>query len=96
MSDELKHVKELINKYKAMDAVDLKLVNKIIDTLHLRDVVDLIMILKKTDKRERLAAIGVVESHIDGLLSADKDTFLKAKKELHELYSNVEGDMEDA
>ena len=96
MSEHRNEVVKLLKQYKAMDTVDLKLVNKIIDTLHLRDVVDLIMILKKTDKRERLAAIGVVESHIDGLLSADKETFLKAKKELHELYSNVEGAMEDA
>jgi hypothetical protein len=96
MSVNRKEIDELIKRYKSMEIVDSKLVNQIIDKLHLRDVVDLTLILKKTDKRERIAAIEMVESQIDGLLSSDKTVFLNAKKILHELYSNVEGDMEDA
>jgi hypothetical protein len=86
----------LIAAFRQLQAPDPALVDKILAMLGIGGLVELGFALNKHDKRERDAAMGVVERFLPGLLAAGEKERLKAKTELDSFFFDVPMLDEDA
>nr|MDO8112808.1 hypothetical protein [Candidatus Sigynarchaeota archaeon] len=87
----------LIAAFKRLESPDSPLVDKIMALLGISGLVELGFALNKHNKRERDAAMGIVERYITALLSApDEAARLKAKRELDSFFYDVPMIDEDA
>ena len=85
-----------IEKFKQLDWPDDDLIRHILETLGIFDLVELEFTLKKLDKRERNAAMKMIERHLDDLLSGDEIKWADAKDTLKQIYYTVQQMDEEA
>ena len=86
----------MIADFTQMDTPDSALVDKILKALCIPGFLELGFALNKPHKRERMAAISIVERYIPGLLSDNENERLEAQKELDAFFEDVPMLNEDA
>ncbi len=97
MAREVDNARALIAAFKQLGSPDPALVDKIMALMGISSLVELGFALNKHDKRERDAAMSVVERYIPALLSTtDEASRLKAKKELDSFFYDIPMIDEDA
>ncbi len=87
---------KLIEEYKELNMPDRKLTKKIMQMLRIYEIVELEFTLNSYEKDERLAAMRMIEKHLDDLLSNNAERWKAAKNELAELYYEVASSDEEA
>ncbi|HME53911.1 MAG TPA: hypothetical protein VKM55_16925 [Candidatus Lokiarchaeia archaeon] len=95
-NDPQVRIDALIADFKALEAPDYALVDEILTMLGIPGFLELGFALNKPNKRERVAAMRVVEQYLPGLLSTDEEARLKARKELDSFFEDVPLLNEDA
>lgn len=89
-------IDELIADFKAQEAPDPALVDEILLALGVPGFLELGFALNKPNKRERMAAMDLVERYLPGLLSNGENERLAARKELDSFFYDVPQLDEDA
>ncbi|RLI60780.1 MAG: hypothetical protein DRO88_13890 [Promethearchaeia archaeon] len=79
-----------IAQFKALTYPDRDLTREILQILGIYDIVDLEFSLNKVPPQERLAAIKMVEKHLDDLLSGDEKKWAEAKDNLKQFYFQID------
>jgi hypothetical protein len=79
----------LIENFKKLEWPDQNLTEKILDMLGIHDIVELGFCLNKRIPRERLAAMNMVERHLEDLTNGDHKRWADAKDTLRQLYYKV-------
>ncbi len=85
-----------IQKYRSLDWPDDDLIQEVMSDLGILDNVDLEFCLKNRIKREREAAIKMLEKYLDDLTSGDSVRWAEAKDTLMQMYYVVEQIDEEA
>ena len=96
MADREREVRELVAAFKRLAAPDERLADKILSLLGIPGFYEVGSVLKKLAKKERDAAIGMVEQHVPGLLSGDETVRKKARRDLDALFEDIPMLNEDA
>ncbi len=91
-----KEIIKKIQKYRALDWPDDELIENILSELGILDNVELEFCLKNRIKREREAAIKMLEKYLDDLTSGDSTKWADAKDTLMQIYYVVEQIDEEA
>ncbi len=85
-----------IQKYRSLDWPDDTLLESIMEDLGILENVEFEFCLKNRIKREREAAIKMLEKHLDDLTSGDSTRWADAKDTLMQIYYVVEQIDEEA
>jgi hypothetical protein len=96
MSDREREVRELIAAFKRLDAPDERLAGRILSVLGIPGFFEVGSVLKKPAKKERDAALAMVEQYVPGLLSGDEKVRKKARRDLDALFEDIPMLNEDA
>jgi hypothetical protein len=96
MADREREARGLIAALKRLDAPDEQLADKILSVLGIPGFYEVGSALKKLTKKERDAALGMVEQYVPGLLSGDEKVRKKARRELDALFEDIPMLNEDA
>ncbi|MEX2680196.1 MAG: hypothetical protein Q6373_001230 [Candidatus Sigynarchaeota archaeon] len=96
MADREREARELIAAFKRLDAPDERLADEILSVLGIPGFYEVGAALKKPSKKERDAAVAMVEQHVPGLLSGDEKVRCKARTDLDALFEEVPMLNEDA
>nr|MDO8085141.1 hypothetical protein [Candidatus Sigynarchaeum springense] len=96
MADRESEVRELIAAFKRLDAPDERLADKILSALGIPGFYEVGAALKKPAKKERDAAVAMVEQHVLGLLSGDEKARREARRDLDALFEDIPMLNEDA
>ena len=78
-----------IDRFKALTWPDRALVENILVSLGIHDIVELEFCLNLHAKRERDAAMKMVERYLEDLSSGDATRWADAKDSLHQIYYKV-------
>ncbi|MHA1766238.1 MAG: hypothetical protein ACTSWX_01690 [Promethearchaeota archaeon] len=89
-------LRENIKKFKELEHPDADLVRNILTSLGIYDIVELEVCLNLHIKRERDAAMKMLERHLDDLISGDHERWADAKDTLMQIYYQVESSDEEA
>lgn len=96
MEIDKQKVMEMIKEFRKLDIVDPRLTQSILESLGLLEIIDLQFALNKSVKRERDAAMDMIEKYLPKLLSGNLLEYGQAKLELKHIYYDVESPSEDA
>ncbi len=96
MADREREARELIAALRGRNATDEGLADRILATLGIPGFYEVGSALKKPAKKERDAALGIVEQYVPGLLSGDEKVRNKARHDLDALFEDVPMLNEDA
>jgi hypothetical protein len=81
---------DLREQFKQIEWPDRKLVQSILEMLGIFDLIELDFTLNSLDKRERLAAMKMIERNLDDLTSGNLARWADAKDTLKQIYYKVE------
>ncbi|WP_457556738.1 hypothetical protein [Candidatus Harpocratesius sp.] len=79
-----------IAQFKKLSYPDRDLTRDILQSIGIYDLVDLEICLNKVPPRERLAAMKMLEKHLDALLSGDEQQWQEAKDSLKQYYYQID------
>ncbi|UYP48263.1 hypothetical protein NEF87_004548 [Candidatus Lokiarchaeum ossiferum] len=82
-------IKQNIQKYRSLDWPDDDLIEKVMMDLGIHDNVEFEFCLKNRIKREREAAIKMLEKYLDDLTSGDATLWTEAKDTLKQIYYKI-------
>ena len=87
---DVKTLTTLMEKFKQIDWPDSKLARTVLEMLGIFDIVELEFTLNSLDKRERLAAMKMIERNFEDLTSGNLARWADAKDTLQQIYYKVE------
>ena len=87
---DLKTLTTLMEEFKQIEWPDGKLVKSMLEMLGIYDLVELEVTLNSLDKRERLAAMKMIERNLGDLTSGTLARWADAKDTLQQVYYKVE------
>ncbi len=96
MADREREAKELIVALKQLDAPDGWLADQLLSVLGIPGFYEVGLALKKAAKKERDAALDMVEQYVPGLLSEDELVRKASRRDLDALFEDVPMLNEDA
>jgi predicted nucleotidyltransferase len=96
MADREREARELIAAFKRLEAPDERLADKLLATLGIPGFYEVGSALNKLAKKERDAALVIVEQHVPGLLSEYERVRKKARRDLDALFEDIPMLNEDA
>jgi hypothetical protein len=96
MADRERDVRELIVAFRQLDAPDEWLAGQLLTVLGIPGFFEVAAALKKPVKKERDAALGMVEQYVPGLLSEDELERKAARRDLDALFEDIPMLNEDA
>ncbi len=96
MTETEREARELIAALRQLDAPDEWLVSQLLSVLGIPGFYEVGLALKKVAKKERDAALGMVEQYVPGLLSEDELVRKASRRDLDALFEDVPMLNEDA
>ena len=96
MEIDKQKIMDMIEQFRNLENTDPRLTQSILETLGLLEIIDLQFALNKSVKRERDAAMAMIEKYLPKLLSGNLLEYGQAKLELKHIYYDVESPSEDA
>ncbi|NMC04669.1 MAG: hypothetical protein GYA24_05625 [Candidatus Lokiarchaeota archaeon] len=96
MADREHEARELIAAFKRLEAPDERLADEMLAALGIPGFYEVGSALKKLSKKERDAAVAMVEQFVPGLLSGDEKAREKARRDLDALFEDIPMLNEDA
>ncbi len=96
MTETEREARELIAVLRQLDAPDEWLASQLLSVLGIPGFYEVAAALKKPIKKERDAAIGMVEQYVPGLLSEDDLVRKASRRDLDALFEDIPMLNEDA